>query len=215
MDAKYQLVVFLKFGEEAHMLDFILNGTIYMNPIDYFRRLEDCSMRGDNYEGVRQIWNFPSGKLSIPTINYEGNHLGIHLKESYEHIMGNIFSLYCVSSYGFPNPKDFYVDERIKQFGSHFVLIKDIPEFLIRIENKMKLTGYRYYSDLVEYYDKNEINRRQTVFHKPNEFEYQKEFRFYIDRGDMLPFIFRIGDLTRISELIETKHIGSLGLLSK
>lgn len=215
MNDRYHIVSFLKFGRQEHMLEFLQNGIIYMNPLSYFKNIEDNNLRGDNYEGVHQIWNPPAGKFKIPALNHEGNYLSMHLKESYENTLGNILSLYCISSYGFETPKDFHIDERIKDFGSHCVLIKDIPEFLSRIESQLNLSGLKYNKNFVEYYDKNDINGHITVFQKPSEFEYQKEFRFYIERNDILPLILKIGDLRDIAEIFSAKDIFELQLIAK
>ena len=55
----------------------------------------------------------------------------------------------------------------MKKLGSHFVLIKNLPEFFSRMKSKLKLTGYKWHDGFVEYYDKNSINERITVFQKP------------------------------------------------
>jgi hypothetical protein len=45
------------------------------------------------------------------------------------------------------------------------------------------------------------VDREITLFEKPLEFEYQKEFRFYIKRSSDQPFTFSIGSLTNIAEM--------------
>src|SRR5690242_16377038 len=100
----------LKFGSEKNMTDLLLNGTIYMNPINKFRLIEDNNLRGDSYEGINQIWNLPPGQFEIPSLNHKGNYISMHLRESYENVFGNIYSMYCVSSHGFAKPSDFFID---------------------------------------------------------------------------------------------------------
>lgn len=48
----HSILVFLKFGEEKHIKDLFHNGSIYMNPIQYFRQIEDEPLRSDIYEGA-------------------------------------------------------------------------------------------------------------------------------------------------------------------
>jgi hypothetical protein len=205
-DSDY-IFAFLKFGNETDMLDLLNNGTIYMNPINKFRVLEDNNLRGDNYEGVQKIWNLPAGKFEIPKINFKGNYIRMHLRESYEKILGNIYSLYSINSGGFAKPSDFYIDERVKEFGSHFVAINNIVEFRSRIVNALKLLGHNFHCDFVQYYDKNQINGQITVFHKPNEFQYQREYRFYVDRPDIFPLSFKIGNLKDIASIHSSDQI--------
>lgn len=213
MTDSYQIVSLIKFGSEKDMADLVENGTIYMNPINKFRAIEDNNLRGDNYEGISQIWNLPSGQFVIPSLNYKGNYISMHLRESYANTLGNIYSLYCISSHGFEKPSDFFFDERVKEFGSHFVLIKDLPEFFNRITSKLKLIGHKFHDGFVQYYDKNSINGKITVFQKPSEFAYQKEFRFYVDRPENMPLSFKIGSLKDIAELFQSKYASELKLV--
>ncbi len=65
----------------------------------------------------------------------------------------------------------------------------------------------------MEYYDKNKINERITIFQKPTEFEYQKEFRFYLIRNEITPFSFRIGNIKDIAEIFPSEYITSLQIV--
>lgn len=193
--------MFLKFGQENDIKDLFHNGTIYMSPIQHFRKLEDGELRGDKYEGVSNIKNYPPGQFEIPSIGYTGNYLALHLLESYENVLGNIYSLYCISSHGWQNPLDFKIDEKIKKFGSHCLIIKDNQKFLSLIETKLKEMNAKFRHGFVEYYDKNTVSRKINLFEKPTDFEYQKEFRFYVESDSTEPFVFSIGNLTDIAEM--------------
>ncbi len=41
--------MFLKIGQEEHIKDLYENGTIYLNTIEYFRKIEDEELRGNKY----------------------------------------------------------------------------------------------------------------------------------------------------------------------
>jgi hypothetical protein len=200
-DSDY-LFCFLKFGRETDMLDLIDNGTLYMKPIDEFRKMEDNNfLRGDQYEGISKVWNLPAGEFEIPSINYKGNYISLHLRESYEKVLGNLYCLFCISSDGFKNPKDFFIDQRVKGFGSHCVCIRDLNEFTRRVRRKLKELGYYYELGFVDYYDRNKINGEVTVFQKRKEFEYQKEFRFYVYQKIIAPLRIQIGSIRDIAEM--------------
>ena len=201
MNEKIHINSFLKFGEEKNIFDLYENGTIYMNSIQYFRQIEDNDLRGDSYEGVSMIRNYEPGEFEIPNFNFKGKHLGIHLKESYEKIFGNIYSLYCISSHGWDNPEEFIIDSKIKKFGNQCLMIKDVKKFINLVENKARKLDLDIKSGFVNYYDKNKVNRKITLFEKPLEFEYQKEFRFYVARKSVEPIKFTIGSLKNIAEL--------------
>lgn len=198
---KHIISLFLKFGEERHMCDLFYNGTIYMNPIQYFRNLEDNHLRGDTYEGISRIKNYPPGKFTIPSLGFTGNYLAFQVRESYQTVLGNIFSLYCVSSHGWKDPSKIKISDLNKRFGSHCVIIKNNVKFLSLIENKLKEIGADFHHGFVKYYDKDKIDRKLNLFEKPLEFEYQKEFRFYVDTRSDEPFIINIGSLEDIAEL--------------
>ena len=112
--ANHTIQMFLKFGQKEHITDLYRNGTIFMNAIQYFRKMEDDELRGDPYEGISKIKNYPSGQFEISSINFKGNYLALQIREAYDTVVGNIFSLYCVSSHGWENPNDFKIDEKIK-----------------------------------------------------------------------------------------------------
>jgi len=199
--------MFLKFGQEEHIRDLYQNGTIFMNSIQYFRKLEDGELRGDRYEGINRIRNYPAGQFEIPSLNFKGNYLSLQVREAYETVVGNIFSLYCISSHGWENPNDFKIDEKIKKFGSHCLLIKDNAKFLSLIEEKLKELKVKFNHNFVTYYDKDKVDREITLFEKPLEFGYQKEFRLYAEQKLDKPFIFKIGSLEDIAEIYNSKDI--------
>ncbi|MCG9791216.1 hypothetical protein [Flavobacterium algicola] len=197
----HSIQMFLKFGEEKHINDLYHNGTIFMNPIQYFRKIEDGELRGDKYEGISKITNLPPGQFEIPSLNFKGNYLALQYRESYDIVLGNIFSLYCISSHGWNNPNDFKIDEKIKNFGSHCLVITDNAKFLSLIEEKLIELKVKFRHNFIKYYDKDKVNRTISLFEKPLEFEYQKEFRFYVERKSEKPFSFSIGSLKDIAEI--------------
>lgn len=204
---KHTIKMFLKFGQREHLEDLYHNGTIYMNPIQYFRNLEDGELRGDSYEGVSRIKNYPKGHIEIPSIGYKGQYLALQVRHSYETVLGNIYSLYCISSHGWEDPRDFKIDAKNKRFGSHCLLVKDNVRFLKLIEDKLTELNVKFNHNLVDYYDKDKVDRAITLFEKPLEFGYQKEFRFYVERPSDQPFVFNIGCLKEISEIHDANYV--------
>jgi len=208
----HTILTLLKFGEENNIMDLYENGTIYLNTIDHFRKLENDELRGDKYEGVSQIRNSFPGSFFIPSINRAVKYQRIHLLKSHEITLGNLYCLYGVSSKGFPNPLDFEIDTRNSQFGSQCLLIKNNPYFLNRIITTLKTKGYNVFTGFVEYYNKDQINRSVTLFEKPIEFEYQKEFRIYVENDRNEPIVINIGNLKDYSQIIKMEDILKLKL---
>jgi len=209
---QYTIKLFLKLGSEENILDLFENGTIYMNTIEYFRKVEDEELRGDKYEGVSKAINSLPGTFKIPGIDREFNYVKVHLKESYKEVLGNIYSLYAISSKGFPNPLDFKFDERNLRFGTHGVMIKDLPLFFNKIENELKKNNLKFNHGFVDYYDKEEVSREITLFEKPLEFEHQKEFRFYVENDKIKPIKIQIGSMKDYAEILKIEDILELKL---
>lgn len=205
--------MFLKIGHEEHISDLYENGTIFINTIEHFRKIEDDELRGDGYEGASEIINSLPGTFRIPGINRDFKYEKIHIKKMHETVLGNIYCLYCISSKGFPNPLDFKLDEKNLRFGSHCLMIKDNQYFFDKILSELKNNGFDYRHGFVNYYDKDNLsNKKLTLFDKPKEFEYQKEFRFYVHNKELKPIKIQIGSLKGKAEIVEAKNLIELKL---
>ena len=210
----YNIKAFIKFGSEKNILDLYTNGTVFLNTIQYFRNIEDGELRGDKYEGVSEIINSLPGTFKIKESEQEFRYEKVHLRKSFKEILGNIYSLYAISNKGFQNYQDFKINERVNEFGSHCLLI-DPKSFIDQMEKTFNKLGYSYSHGFVDYYDKEKICREISLFEKPFEFEYQKEFRFYVKNEKIEPIKIQIGSLENCSELFKTKDIFTLQLKPK
>ncbi|KAA5536225.1 hypothetical protein F0919_00740 [Taibaiella lutea] len=201
------ITTFLKFGCEENIYDLLHNGTIYMNSIQHFRLFEDKELRGDIYEGASRITNCLPGEFEIPEIGFKGNYLNIHIREAFPEVLGNIYSLYCISSHGWGNPLEFEINQKVKEFGTHCLMVKNSERFLELIEEKLTEAGVKYSHGFVDYYDRMKISRKVNLFEKPMEFEYQKEFRFYVEREAIDPFVISIGNMENIAKVYSTDFV--------
>jgi len=67
----------------------------------------------------------------------------------------------------------------------------------------------------VKYYDQSQTlsltNEEEAIFHKQKSYEHQKEFRISLDRGkgEVSPYVLRIGDLNGIAHPIMTRDLNS------
>ena len=210
----YNIKAFIKFGSEKNILDLYTNGTVFLNTIQYFRNIEDGELRGDKYEGVSEIINSLPGTFKIKESEQEFRYEKVHLRKSFKEILGNIYSLYAISNKGFQNYQDFKINERVNEFGSHCLLI-DPKSFIDQMEKTFNKLGYSYSHGFVDYYDKEKICREISLFEKPFEFEYQKEFRFFLKNEKIEPVKIQIDSLENCSELFKTKDIFTLQLKPK
>jgi len=203
----HTIKMFIKIGTEEHIRDLYETGTIYLNTIEYFKKVEDEELRGDKYEGTSKIMNSFSGTFRISGSNQDFKYEKVHIKKAYEKVLGNIYSLYCISSKGFSNLLDFKMDERNLRFGTHCLIIKDNYYFFEKIKSELKKNGYEFKHGFINYYDKDKVSKKLTLFDKPNEFEYQKEFRFYVHNQKLEPIKIQIGSLKEKAEIREVKDL--------
>jgi len=210
------VLFFLKFGSEKNMLDLLNNGTIYFNTIDYFQKLEREKERGDKYEGTTNIKNYHEYDnltltLKIPNTEKEikTKPTKLHLREYLTEIKGNIYSLYSLKTPELYN-LNFKIDQRVKEFGTHFVIIKNPTEFLNRIVSELRNKGISFRYRGVNYYAKNKINGKISLFDKVSEYNYQYEFRILLYRNEITPFSIKIGDINNIAEIFEVDAIDKM-----
>lgn len=214
-----QPVFFFKFGSKENMTDLLENGTIYFNTIDYFQKLEEQGLRGDNYEGTTNISNFHEYEsLTVTfTILETGKKITLrprkfHLREFLKEIKGNIYSIYCLRPKDIIKNKDFKIDQRVKDFGTHFVLIKDVGRFLNQIYDELENIKMDYRTQQVQYYEKDRINGEISLFHKMKVFEYQNEFRIVLYNDEMEPKIIRIGAIKDYAEIFPVCALDDLDI---
>lgn len=155
------------------MMDLLENGTIYFNTIDYFQKLEEQGLRGDNYEGTTKITNYHEYEhfkviLRIPETSKEISlhPTRFHLREFLSDIKGNLYSMYCLRPSDVIGVENFKIDSRVKEFGTHFVVIKNTGKFIDQICNELEKIKMDYQTKQVQYYEKDIINDDISLFHK-------------------------------------------------
>lgn len=210
-----QIISFIKFGQFEHMNDLLKNGTLYFNPISYFQKIESKDGRADSYEGTTRIRNYHEYDNVKTTITFpetgktlEVNPIKLHLREFLDELQGNIYSMYAVKT---PDvfEKNYKINNKLKEFGSHLVMIKNPKEFIDRIVNKLKLKSIDFKAKLVQYYEKDKFNGELDFFMKSKDFEYQKEFRFFLYKNSLKPFSLSIGSIEDIAEIFPSEGINT------
>jgi hypothetical protein len=208
------ILTFIKFGSEKNILDLYENGSIYCNTIEYFRKLEDDYLRGDSYEGTFKITNYPpDSKITLKLPNNKDLELKtakLHLREFYTDLIGNIYCLTAITKEEIVKLGTLKLDSKNSRFGTHFLLIKDNRQFFDRLVKGFENEKRNIKTGFVKYYDKHLINGELDLFHKSNEFEYQKEFRIIVRNEGQDPIKFQIGSLKEISQIFETKDLDTL-----
>ena len=206
---KIGLFYLTKIGEKKYMHELYEHGVIFMNDIDYFRRYEGNELRRDKEEGIKgmeqvvDIKLIHNGKLiahggsgQLKFHNYENN--------------GNIYSLLAITS--LEDPDSFQIDKKNKRFGDCFIVITVVKDFINRIEDKLKELKFEYEYGLVRYYNSKKHSGPLDVFCKSDNFEYQREFRFFVKRNETGPLKFKIGSIKDISYIFDINKLDKIGI---
>ena len=208
---KHTILVFLRFGQEHHIMDLYENGTIYLNTVEYFRGLKDTGFRGDPYEGISRIINVSKGSFLIPSLNHTVDYQNLHAKSNDVYV-GNLYCLYAISSKTIPDPATYKMDSKNLDFGTHCLIIKQPGTFLQKVENALKKASYKFEDGFVEYYDMLKFSGKRSPFHKSLEYKHQNEFRFFVDNLNNKPITLNIGSMKTYSQVVKLEDMMSLEL---
>ena len=220
--------ILIKFTSLKFAKSFI-GGTIYMNSMDYFRRIEgDNTTRGDLFEGTHGIIAKNDLEESTP-------RLGMHFSENIKNAMVGgmsllseelkyykVFCMYhlnCDFHTGTIEP----IDNKINNFGDTFVLITEFEEFKRRIVKELEKGKYNvlgFAGDDVLYYDYDSSTQKLGPFKKLRSYSWQNEYRLLAEpiEPTLDPLILNIGDISDITiigstkKLIEELHFNEKGI---
>lgn len=198
------------------------NGTVYMNSMDYFRRMEgDQKLRSDLLEGTHSIIAKDDFDEALPKLGmiFSQNEKDAIIEGmpliSEELKYYNIFSMYhlnCDFSTGHIEP----IDNRINDFGDTFVLIFNFKEFQRRILCELDKDKYQckynvlgFGGGKVEYYDWDSPTQELGPLKKLNMYSWQKEYRLIAEPVEFTlePLILNIGNISDISIIGSTKRL--------
>lgn len=210
---EHTIAFFIKIADLKWITDLYENGTVYMNTLNYFRKTEDGSLRGDPNEGAINRVDSANATIKLPFLDKEIKPKNIQYGSSLE--TGNLYCLYCVSSHGFPRPEDFKFDEDNLRFGSHCLMIKQPGVFIGKVGNELNRLGYAFDHGFAEYYQHQDRLLNLTPFDKSETFGHQKEFRFFVENEMDSPLKINIGSMESYAEIYEAKDLLSLKLRGK
>jgi hypothetical protein len=193
-----RVLALFKFGKRGHIDQFVHEGHIYMNSLNYFKRLEGDMLRTDKDESASYSIQADGAKLRM---EHNGKWVDIGTlrgplvsSDGSEHIT-NVFCMYAFRE----SISKSLVDPRNFDFGDTYAILKDGDEFLRRVHATAKKENIVLKQGLVEYVDKATYNGAMGVFRKFSNFAYQSEFRLSVVTRKDTPFSLRIGDISDIS----------------
>ncbi len=223
------------FKKKEHADDFV-RGSLFANRPCYFKQIENRDGRGDKYEGAiipeldglsftLTSTDIQTGEVSEITIPEEDFAAPPIIQPTWlDHF--NVFCMYAGDSGGTEKisadnlqclKKQLEIHEDCTKLGRYAVLIKNPKEFIRRVRFGAERENYRICWRFVRYYDPEvgtapSESNLDTIFNKPGQYEYQKEFRFAIDTGTLGsdPITLDIGDISDIAFSMDTPDINRL-----
>ena len=127
-----------------------------------------------------------------------------------EHISKPIGNLYCLFNYepkNYKKDKWYILDQRLKAFGSHFLLIRNSSEFAERFRKALNKLSIEFDSGKIEYQDFSKYSGKKNLFQKSLDYSYQKEVRILLYTGLNIPFKFSIGNIEDIAQMFSSDHL--------
>ena len=221
------------FHEEEYANDFV-RGRLFANRLAYFKQIEGDDGRGDEYEGAIMSGSDDLTVTLTPkdaetgeelsSVTIRGDDLAapiIMQPRWFDHI--SVFCMYASFSGSIQNIADgnaqrikkrIEIPEACLKLGKHAVVITNTQEFLKRVKLAAERNRYRICGRLVRYYDPDVgtppvQSDLETIFTKRMEYQYQSEFRFAIDTGDLGcdATILDVGNLDDIAICLDTSDI--------
>lgn len=206
------LIKFVK--EKEHALTF-LRGNLFCKPWVSFKDIED-KQRGDRLE-------LAASKLQTQVYVKDLNRSYNFWLEDGDSRFAPVFCMYHVSSRNRASSKKLQLeDERLKEFGHYGVVIKNVGEFIDRLNRNLPSFSY----GLIEYVDYSNLAGANRTFKNPilqkdiSDFKHQREFRIYnahfaitnskhldnptieiIQPNEFGASLFSIGDISDIAEI--------------
>jgi len=195
---------FLKFGKKEHMEKLIYEGEVYFNTIDTIKKFDNEEI-GDRLEGLSFISHLPNCKIQCNEKNL-GEAQNIVMKQE-NYINRNLFCLFALENqYVIDNlDKNLLLSinvSKYSKFGTHCVVIGDIPEFRQRLLKKIKEKELKVEHQLVRYLDFSKYNGEVTPFMKDIKYSHQCEYRFLVHNTKDAPVKFSIGNIEDIAHII-------------
>lgn len=200
----------LKFGQEKYLNDLLQKGEVFFRPVEDYVN-SDKDQVGDPNEGCVWIENgqFTSIKANHPT-------LGIHEFKPAPDQLGKLSqsnlnflscSFFAITPNVFTESDTFIIDNRISEFGTHALMIKEPNKFLEDVANELKRQNIEYEIGTVKYRDFNIEGRIElTPFHKSNDYRHQHELRIIRRNIDNKAKTVSIGSIADYAEITETKY---------
>lgn len=204
---KYTLYALIKFGQEQHLRDLLNRGSLYFSSKESLRGSKKENSDDFRYDSLEGATLYESHSFGV-TMNMKNPNTGEEMNiparrllftAKPETVYGNIVSFYGITDKSFVNNKMITIDQKMKEFGSHFILIYDFQHFMKRINATLDRVKLNHKLGKVEYFDEENYKGELHPYHKRSSLSYQNEYRIHIDRESTSPYLLKIGNLSEFA----------------
>lgn len=214
------------FSEQFHR-DQFLDGILYLNPLDYFVKLEaeNSTGRGDFHEGIT-AWLQPE-KIKIELNGFQLSSADLAAPVSLRPTRNLVKNVFCMHAgyIGGNLPSEFATTDEFElalripsqnlSLGMHTIVVTNVKDFLQRVKTAAIKNHVTLRGGLVEYYDPATFHghfpEHQAPFKKQNQFAHQREYRLVLDRqaDEGSPYVLNVGNLRDIAHVISIDSLNT------
>ena len=201
-------------------------GQIFANRLSKFKQAEDSEESGrmDRHEGTIAWLQPGKGRIKLNGMDMSDDLAGpIQIQKDWLNHL-NVFCVHAAHS-GDLDLASLFNDnvEALRQeltipdeclsLGKYAVVVTNVPEFIKRMRDSARAKGYKIRWGLVKYYAPATFHGNfrdvESVFRKQDQYRFQREFRFVIDRGSLgeCPLVIDIGDISDITLQLESSEL--------
>lgn len=175
------------YEEKDHAIAF-MQGTMFANPLSYFKQLEEGDIRRDAEEGIMTMPLTEGFKLEITStaidkpivLNRDDLVEAPTLRPRWFDAI-NLFCMQIIDIHREGNTATLKIPTRAMSFGRYAVVILDVDEFIRRVKEAVNRAGYRLSYKSVEYYDSTtgihtNLATLEPIFTKRNNYQEEREF---------------------------------------
>jgi hypothetical protein len=204
----------IKFGKLEHIQKLYSEGELFLNTIRYFKKLEDIKLRGDRNENITQ--NLQPSETTVTINGHEikdfAGPITFYIPEEDKYKFTHIYCMSLLSIGDKIVNKDRIFNEKIKEFGTHALIITNIKEFIFRLEqsliklNELGDIHYKAAHGKIRYLDLKTHHGDMDIFHKSDIFSFQKEWRVGIAFAKNIneAYSIKIGNMEDIAVIAES-----------
>lgn len=217
---KHTLFALIKFGQEQFLRDLLNTGSLYFSSKQKLRGSKKENSDNFRYDSLEGATLYESHRFGIvlnvknsttkEDMNIPARRLVFSANPKI--VYANIVSFYGITDKSFVDNKMIPVDSKMKDFGSHFILIYDFQHFMRRIDTAFNRVKLNHSFGKVEYFDEENHIGELHYYHKRSGLSYQNEYRIHIDRESTSPYLLKIENLREFAVICHSDTLEHLDL---